>query len=229
MKKKMLCLGMILLLGIMMLTGCKIRNYSSALIDINNGEDKITLGYANFVFKYNQARYDVDYGEMYGQKLWTEDMTGSGQTFTDELKQNVVDTLETQYVIKKHADEYNVTLSDEDKTKIDDTVKKFMDENSKSALNSMGADEDVVKEMLTNMVYVSKMEQAMIEKGKASGEINEANTSSSYLSNQLENWKNEVEFTVDDALLAQITVGDLYQAQGGNSTKANTTNSSKGK
>ena len=220
---------MILLLGIMMLTGCKIRNYSSALIDINNGEDKITLGYANFVFKYNQARYDVDYGEMYGQKLWTEDMTGSGQTFTEELKQDVVDTLETQYVIKKHADEYNVTLSDEDKTKVDDTVKKFMDENSKSALNSLGADEDVVKELLTNMVYVSKMEQAMIEKGKASGEINEANTSSSYLSNQLENWKNEVEFTVDDALLAQITVGDLYQAQGGNSTKANTTNSSKGK
>ena len=106
MKKKMLCLGMVLVLGMMILSGCKIRNYNSKLIDINNGEDGITLGYANFVFKYNQARYDTQYGDSYGAKLWTEDMTGMGQTFADQVKDNIVETLETQYVIKKHADEY---------------------------------------------------------------------------------------------------------------------------
>lgn len=227
MKKKMLCLGMILVLGMMILSGCKIRNYSSKLIDINNGEDGITLGYANFVFKYNQARYDTQYGDSYGAKLWTEDMTGMGQTFADQVKDNIVETLETQYVIKKHADEYNVEITDEDKTKIDDTTKKFMEENSSSALNAMGADEDVVKQMLTDMVYVSKMEKAMTDRGRADGAITDANSSSTYINNLVENWKSSYEFSVDDDLLKQLKVDDLFVAD--KAKTSNTTNSTQGK
>lgn len=227
MKKKMLCLGVILVLGMMILSGCKIRNYSSKLIDINNGEDGITLGYANFVFKYNQARYDTQYGDSYGAKLWTEDMTGMGQTFADQVKDNIVETLETQYVIKKHADEYNVEITDEDKTKIDDTTKKFMEENSSSALNAMGADEDVVKQMLTDMVYVSKMEKAMTDRGRADGAITDANSSSTYINNLVENWKSSYEFSVDDDLLKQLKVDDLFVAD--KAKTGNTTNSTQGK
>jgi len=227
MKKKMLCLGMILVLGMMILSGCKIRNYSSKLIDINNGEDGITLGYANFVFKYNQARYDTQYGDSYGAKLWTEDMTGMGQTFADQVKDNIVETLETQYVIKKHADEYKVEITDEDKTKIDDTTKKFMEENSSSALNAMGADEDVVKQMLTDMVYVSKMEKAMTDRGRADGAITDANSSSTYINNLIENWKSSYEFSVDDDLLKQLKVDDLFVAD--KAKTGNTTNSTQGK
>ncbi len=227
MKKRMLCLGMILVLGMMILSGCKIRNYSSKLIDINNGEDGITLGYANFVFKYNQARYDTQYGDSYGAKLWTEDMTGMGQTFADQVKDNIVETLETQYVIKKHADEYNVEITDEDKTKIDDTTKKFMEENSSSALNAMGADEDVVKQMLTDMVYVFKMEKAMTDRGRADGAITDANSSSTYINNLVENWKSSYEFSVDDDLLKQLKVDDLFVAD--KAKTSNTTNSTQGK
>lgn len=223
MKKKMLCLGLILVLGMMLLSGCKIRNYSSKLIDVNNGEDGITLGYANFVFKYNQAKYDTQYGDTYGTKLWTEDMTGTGQTFTDEVKQNIVETLETQYAIKKHADEYKVEITDEDKTKIDDTTKKFMEENSSSTLNALGADEDVVKQMLTDMVYVYKMEKAMTDRGRADGQITESNSSSTYINNLVENWKSGYEFSVDDELLKQITVDDLFVS---NSAKTNNVTSS---
>ncbi|MBE5899176.1 MAG: hypothetical protein E7279_06185 [Lachnospiraceae bacterium] len=227
MRKKMLCLGMILVLGMMILSGCKIRNYSSKLIDINNGEDGITLGYANFVFKYNQARYDTQYGDSYGAKLWTEDMTGMGQTFADQVKDNIVETLETQYVIKKHADEYKVEITDEDKTKIDDATKKFMEENSSSALNAMGADEDVVKQMLTDMVYVSKMEKAMTDRGRADGAITDANSSSTYINNLVENWKSSYEFSVDDDLLKQLKVDDLFVAD--KAKTSNTTNSTQGK
>ena len=227
MKKKMLCLGMVLVLGMMILSGCKIRNYNSKLIDINNGEDGITLGYANFIFKYNQARYDTQYGDSYGAKLWTEDMTGMGQTFADQVKDNIVETLETQYVIKKHADEYKVEITDEDKTKIDDTTKKFMEENSSSALNAMGADEDVVKQMLTDMVYVSKMEKAMTDRGRADGAITDANSSSTYINNLVENWKSSYEFSVDDDLLKQLKVDDLFVAD--KAKTSNTTNSTQGK
>ena len=179
------------------------------------------------MFKYNQARYDINYGSSYGAKLWTEDMTGAGQTFADEVKQNIVDTLETQYVIKKHAEEYKVELTDDDKTKVDDATKKFMEENSSSALNSMGADEDVVKQMLTDMVYMSKMEKAMTDRGRADGQITDENSSSTYINNLVEGWKASYEFTVDDALLEQLKVDDLYEADKASQTKA--TNSTQGK
>ena len=218
---------MVLVLGMMILSGCKIRNYNSKLIDINNGEDGITLGYANFIFKYNQARYDTQYGDSYGAKLWTEDMTGMGQTFADQVKDNIVETLETQYVIKKHADEYKVEITDEDKTKIDDTTKKFMEENSSSTLNAMGADEDVVKQMLTDMVYVFKMEKAMTDRGRADGAITDANSSSTYINNLVENWKSSYEFTVDDDLLKQLKVDDLFVQD--KAKTSNTTNSTQGK
>lgn len=227
MKKKTLSLIMVLVLIVMILTGCKIRNYSAKLIDINSGEDGITLGYANFVFKYNQARYDIDYGSSYGVKLWTEDMTGSGETFADEVKENIVETLETQYVIKKHAEEYKVELTDEEKKNIDDITKKFMEENSSSALNSMGADEDVVRQMLTDMVYVSKMEKAMIDRGRADGQITDESGSSTYINSLIESWKASYEFSVDDALLEQLKVDDLYEAD--KVSQANTTNSTQGK
>ena len=224
--KKVLLLITSLVLVMAVLTGCKIKNYDKALIDINNGEDKITLGYANFVFKYNQAKYDINYGETYGASLWTEDMTGSGQTFTDEMKDNLVDTMEQQYVMRKHADEYGVKLTDEDNKKIDDATQKFLKDNTASALNALGADESVVKEFFTNLTYVAKMQQAMTDKGKAEGAINDSTTSSTYINNLVEGWKSAYTFKVDDDLLKELKVDDLFSQVGGSSSNSTTTNSS---
>ena len=162
---------MILVMAMVALTGCKIKNYDSNVVDINNGEDGIKLGYVNFVFKYTQAGYDINYGSTYGTKLWTDDMTGTGQPFSEEVKNNVVETLEKQYIIKKHADELGVKITEDDKTKIDEATKKFLSENTSSTLNAMGADEDVVRQMLTDMTYVSKVEKALETRGKAEGAI----------------------------------------------------------
>ncbi|MCR4611091.1 MAG: hypothetical protein K5644_04250 [Lachnospiraceae bacterium] len=219
--RKLLVLGIILVLVAAIISGCKIRNYDKVLININNGEDGITLGYANFVFKYNQARYDLEYGSKYGASMWTGDMTGSGETFAEEVKNDVIDTIKDQYVIRKHADEYGVTLTDEDNTKIQEATTQFLKDNSSSTLNAMGADENVVKEFFTNLTYVSKMQQAMTKKGTEEGAINDTTTSSSYISNLIESWKSGIEFSVDEDLLAQLKVGDLFTS----SASSNTTNS----
>ena len=220
MKKKLMALGMILVVMATLITGCKIRNYDSALIDINNGEDKITLGYANFAFKYDQARYDVNYGSSYGSTMWSQDLTGSGSTFADEIRDNVIDTLEEQYVIKKHADEYGVKLTDADTKAIDDATTEFINGNSSAALNALGADKDVVKEFLTDMTYVAKVEEAMIAKAKAAGEINDTTTSSTYVDNKVDEWKSKMEFKVDEDLKKQLVVDDLFSEASTNSTAA---------
>ena len=231
MKKKILCIGMILVMAMVALTGCKIKNYDSNVVDINNGEDGIKLGYVNFVFKYTQAGYDINYGSTYGTKLWTDDMTGTGQPFSEEVKNNVVETLEKQYIIKKHADELGVKITEDDKTKIDDATKKFLSENTSSTLNAMGADEDVVRQMLTDMTYVSKVEKALEARGKAEGAINDTTNANTYVNNVVATWENGYDFKVDDKLLSQITVEDMFatSASASAASAATTTNSTQGK
>ena len=231
MKKKILCVGMILVMAMVALTGCKIKNYDSNVVDINNGEDGIKLGYVNFVFKYTQAGYDINYGSTYGTKLWTDDMTGTGQPFSEEVKNNVVETLEKQYIIKKHADELGVKITEDDKTKIDEATKKFISENTSSTLNAMGADEDVVRQMLTDMTYVSKVEKALEARGKAEGAINDTTNANTYINNVVATWENGYDFKVDDKLLAQITVEDMFatSASASAASAATTTNSTQGK
>ena len=231
MKKKIICVGMILVMAMVALTGCKIKNYDSNVVDINNGEDGIKLGYVNFVFKYTQAGYDINYGSTYGTKLWTDDMTGTGQPFSEEVKNNVVETLEKQYIIKKHADELGVKITEDDKTKIDEATKKFLSENTSSTLNAMGADEDVVRQMLTDMTYVSKVEKALEARGKAEGAINDTTNANTYINNVVATWENGYDFKVDDKLLAQITVEDMFatSASASAASAATTTNSTQGK
>ena len=231
MKKKILCIGMILVMAMVALTGCKIKNYDSNVVDINNGEDGIKLGYVNFVFKYTQAGYDINYGSTYGTKLWTDDMTGTGQPFSEEVKNNVVETLEKQYIIKKHADELGVKITEDDKTKIDEATKKFLSENTSSTLNAMGADEDVVRQMLTDMTYVSKVEKALETRGKAEGAINDTTNSNTYVNNVVATWENGYDFKVDDKLLSQITVEDMFatSASASAASATTTTNSTQGK
>jgi|GEM_PF-1115181 len=231
MKKKILCIGMILVMAMVALTGCKIKNYDSNVVDINNGEDGIKLGYVNFVFKYTQAGYDINYGSTYGTKLWTDDMTGTGQPFSEEVKNNVVETLEKQYIIKKHADELGVKITEDDKTKIDEATKKFLSENTSSTLNAMGADEDVVRQMLTDMTYVSKVEKALEARGKAEGAINDTTNANTYVNNVVATWENGYDFKVDDKLLSQITVEDMFatSASASAASATTTTNSTQGK
>jgi len=231
MKKKILCVGIILVMAMVALTGCKIKNYDSNVVDINNGEGGIKLGYVNFVFKYTQAGYDINYGSTYGTKLWTDDMTGTGQPFSEEVKNNVVETLEKQYIIKKHADELGVKITEDDKTKIDEATKKFLSENTSSTLNAMGADEDVVRQMLTDMTYVSKVEKALEARGKAEGAINDTTNANTYINNVVATWENGYDFKVDDKLLAQITVEDMFatSASASAASAATTTNSTQGK
>lgn len=222
---------MILVVAMVALTGCKIKNYDSNVVDINNGEDGIKLGYVNFVFKYTQAGYDINYGSTYGTKLWTDDMTGTGQPFSEEVKNNVVETLEKQYIIKKHADELGVKITEDDKTKIDEATKKFLSENTSSTLNAMGADEDVVRQMLTDMTYVSKVEKALETRGKAEGAINDTTNANTYINNVVATWENGYDFKVDDKLLSQITVEDMFatSASASAASAATTTNSTQGK
>lgn len=210
-KRNLLMFSIVLVLGLVFMGCGKIKNYDRAVITIDDGKSEISLGYANFAFKYNQVMYDTTYLDKYGKKMWTEDMTGMGDTFEKEVKDNVIETLEDEYVIVNHAKDFNISISDEEKSKIENVADEFIEANSKPSLEKMGANRDVVIEFLTNLTYVSKVEAAIVADGKAKGQINSQEEETTYINTITSAWKNNYKFEVDDALWAEVGVKDLFK------------------
>lgn len=135
----------------------------ATLITINEGEDTVSLGYGNFVARYTQAYYDQMYMAYFGETMWQTDLQGTGTTFEDDIKNSILDVIEEDYLCKIHADEYGVSLTDEDKAAIDEAVEKFMSSNSQEALDAVGATEEYVRTYLEYETYENKVAAAVKE------------------------------------------------------------------
>lgn len=137
----------------LLLTGCGNKiDKAATLVTIGDGAETISLGYGNFFMRYAQANFDIYYLPYYGEDMWTMDM-GSGQTYADNYKESLIDNMMEHYVVKKHASEFGVEVTPEDSAKISDAADKFLSDNSKKALNQLGADKESVSTYLENVTY----------------------------------------------------------------------------
>ena len=144
-------------------TGCGNINPEATLVTINDGEgtkDTITLGYGNFVARYQQSMYDQYLLAYYGEDMWKSDMSGTGSTLEDDTKDGVLEDLEEQYLAKKHASDYGVELTEEQNTAIAEAAAQFMSDNDEESLEVMGATEEYVKQYLEDRTYYSLVSAA---------------------------------------------------------------------
>ena len=93
--KKILSVLALALTGATVLSGCAYIPKSFKVVNINDGQDSISLGYANFVARYNQALYDQFYGSYYGSSMWTQDLMGNGNTLEEDIKDQVMSSHST--------------------------------------------------------------------------------------------------------------------------------------
>lgn len=168
MRKKQMCsLGIMFVMLIGILTGCKgVENKNDTLVNINKGEESISYGYGNFYAKYTQAIYDGSYASYYGEGYWSQDMYGNGNTLEDDVKDGVMEQLKTQYLFEKHAKDYKVSLTEADNEKIKEVTKDFFKKNNKVALKNLGASKAYVEEMLKKQTFEAKMREAIGEEAK---------------------------------------------------------------
>ncbi len=162
--------GMALLSSAVLFTGCGELNPDDTLVTINTGDgtkDTISLGYGNFAARYLQATYDQYMLAYYGESMWTTDMSGTGSTFQEDIKDGVLDDIEAQYLTKLHASDYGVELTEEQNTAIADAAAQFMSDNPAETLEAMGATEDYVKEYLEYRTYYSLVSEAAKEAADA--------------------------------------------------------------
>lgn len=158
--KKIAALLMAAVLCTSAFTGCGI-NKDATVATMENQE--VSLGIANFYCRFQQAAYEDMYKSILGADgdLWSRDLYGNGTTMGDNLKDSVMEELHAMYTLQAHMSDYNVELTDDEKTKIKETAAKFIESNSKEAVKEMGADQDIVEELLTLYTIRSKMTDAI--------------------------------------------------------------------
>lgn len=158
--KRILVAGMCATMTMGLLTGC---SSSTGKTVAKMGDAEITLGEAEFMLRYNQAKTQGYLGALFGEgsNVFQQDLTGSGQAYGVTMKESVMNDLKNMILMEDHMSDYNVELTDEEKAAIEETAKEFLAENSKDVLKALAATEETVTRVLTLYTIQSKMQTAI--------------------------------------------------------------------
>jgi foldase protein PrsA len=157
--KKIAGIATALLASAVLVTGC------AGAVDLNKpvavvNDENIPFGVAKFYAKTQQVMYESYYGSLFGDNMWEQSLSAD-MTFGESTLESILEDLKEMYVVSQHADEYEVTLTEEEKSNIEETAKQFVADNNAEALEAMGASEDVIKEYLTKYTLQGKIQTAI--------------------------------------------------------------------
>ncbi len=132
-----------------------------------DGQD-VTLGMASFMLRDQQAQMENFYQMMsqsYGMEMpgviWGE-KTEDGKTTGETTKEDVMNHIKTLIAIKEHAEEYQVTLTEEEQEKIKETAKAFIDANEEEILKKLAVSQEDMETYLELITYQQKMREPML-------------------------------------------------------------------
>ncbi len=83
-------------------------------------------------------------------------------TYGEQFKDNVMDTLTNMVLMSQHAEEYGVTVSEEDEAAIKTAAQKFMDDNDAQILEKNGITVDNVAEYMRLYTIYARMQDPMV-------------------------------------------------------------------
>ncbi len=160
--KKILTAGMCAALAMTALTGCASAPNMDDVAATMDGKD-ITLGEAYFLFRYQQATNEIYLGSLFGdQNMWEQDLTGSGIAYGVTFKEQIMEGLKNMLIAEQHMADYEVEVTEEEKTAITEAAAQFLADNEDEAMKAMGADQEAVERVLTLYTIQNKMRDAII-------------------------------------------------------------------
>lgn len=158
MKKRLFALVLAGVLAAATLTGCGSLKGDETVATVD--DTKINADLANFFARYTQATYETYYSAYLGEDMWNSDAS-DGETYEESVKSSVLKSLEDMILLEKHMDDYDVSITDEDKATIKETTQQFLDDNSLDDKNLVSGNKKTVNRALTLMAVQQKMRTAI--------------------------------------------------------------------
>ena len=160
-KKRGIALAGVLILSTGSFTGCGSVDSDEAVATVDKTE--ISYGVANFYARMQQGQYETYYAGMMGmtgEDMWKQEIE-EGKTYEDSVKESVLENLENMYLIRQHASDYEVALTDEELKAIEKAAKNFDEDNALEDKEAVSGYKKYVEEFLTLATLQSKMEEPM--------------------------------------------------------------------
>lgn len=155
----------LLIAGVMMasalLGGCGNKIDTEKTVITVDGEE-VSLGFANFVARFQQANYDAFYRSYFGDEYWTQDMSGSGEDMETSVKSDILENLELLYMLEDHMADYDVEVTEEEQAEITAAAEQFLADNTDEAIEQVGATQEYIERMLYLNVVQARMYDAII-------------------------------------------------------------------
>ena len=139
------------ILAAVTITGCSAAPDNDATV-VTVGTEKVSYGVANFYARMQQAQYESFYAGLMGMSadtMWSQEVE-EGKTYEENMKDSILESLENMYLVKQHASEYKVELTDKEKKKIDKaaTIQQKMDAPMKEGVDENVSDEDAAQKKI---------------------------------------------------------------------------------
>lgn len=150
--KKIMIAGLCACMATAALGGCGPK--ADTVIATLDGAE-VPYGVASFMVRYSQAQMQSMYGSYLGADYWS--------SYGESSRDSVMENLEQMLILEQHMGEYNVTITDEEKSQIAEAAKAFMDANGEDVIKAMDVDQETVERALTLYTVQAKMNAAIIK------------------------------------------------------------------
>lgn len=198
------------------MTGCGSEPVDGSQVVATVGEKEMPLGEANFLLRFQQVQTESFYESMLGEGIYVKDVSGTGSTFGEDFKSNIMKEMQEYYVIEEKAADYGAALTEEETAEIKEAAKAFVEANKADTLEQMTADQATVERVLSLMKLRSKVEAAVKAEADVAETAEEAEKETArteYFNEVLAGWTAEYPFTVVDSVWEQVVFDRSYEVK----------------
>ena len=152
------------LLAAASVTGCSGSIDTEAVV-ATVGDEEITLGVANFYARLTQGEYETYYASMMGmtaEDMWAQEYD-EDNTFEEQTKDSIMESLEDMYVLSQHASDYDIALTEDEENAISDAADQFDADNTDEAKEAVSGYKKDIEKVLELITIQNKMDGAMKE------------------------------------------------------------------
>ena len=134
-------------------------------------DEEINLGKANFMLRYQQATmasYYETMSSMLGQEYslsfdaLSDESDEDSPTVGENLKEDALTSIEQAFLMRQHASEYEVALTDEEVQGAKDAAAAFVEDNDAETLTKLGVTQEDIEDVMQVYAIQSKMYDPMI-------------------------------------------------------------------
>ena len=158
MRKRLAALVIAMVITTGMISGCSSKLDDSEVV-VKMGEMEITADIANFYARYQQSVYETYYG--LSEDTWTMELE-DGKDYETSIKDDILTSLETLYVLDVHRDEYEVEVTEDEQARIKEAAQAFVEANGDSELTVVSGNVSTVERVLELMTIQKKMYDVMV-------------------------------------------------------------------